>query len=203
MRKRALMLGCLIHASTILASPRAAAQTPSAPPAGALPSPVENGLSHAPEKAVGAWSTAGRDSVEKPWGLDVVFGLPTGVRLFRELTPAGDQGLEIEAFAGIYVIDPMLGGGLRWHFTPYHGECNSIILRPGVDGYVLFNPLFGLLGGNKMIGVAAVDVDLVWQHEINRRCTTEFGFKVGAGDAFSSTGSHLLPIASILFGLRF
>jgi hypothetical protein len=58
----------------------------------------------------------------KAWGADLVLGLPSGVRVFHELSTPGSWAPDLEALAGFYIIFPTAGVGLRWQFSPLHGE---------------------------------------------------------------------------------
>src|SRR5262245_50714811 len=47
------------------------------------------------------------------WSVDVVAGLPTGLRLQRAFPGDGELALLLEGFAGLEVILPMAGVGIR------------------------------------------------------------------------------------------
>jgi hypothetical protein len=151
------------------------------------------------------------DRLGNAWGIDLVLGLPAGIRVFHELGPPAYLVPELEAFAGLYLIVPMVGGGLRWQLAPLSGESNALILRPGVDGYLVENPFYHsagwFSGGPHYTGLVAADVDLVWQHHFDRYWCGELGFKVGGGFVphrrAPDTRTPVVPIGGIFLGIRY
>jgi hypothetical protein len=196
------LLSSLILCATMLGAAPVDAQTPMALDAAPLP--------FAPRDTAGADdASVWNERLGKTWGIDLMLGLPAGVRLFCELGAPTHWLPEVEAFAGLYIIVPMVGGGLRWQCTPLCGECNALVVRPGFDGYVLENPFYGsegwFGGGPHYQGMAATDVDLVWQHWFDRHWSGEIGLKVGAGAIFSAnrTRELLVPIGGLFMGFRY
>src|SRR5579862_3303588 len=78
---------------------------------------------------------------EQPWAVNLLFGFPTGVRVQRALGDGVGRDWFVEGFAGLELIYPMAGGGIRRRFTPLRGEHDGITVSPGVDVYVLYNTL--------------------------------------------------------------
>jgi hypothetical protein len=146
------------------------------------------------------------DPEPDPWHADFLLGLPTGFRLQRLLCPVGNGGLEAEGVAGLYLILPALGGGLRWHGTPLCGEHDALVFSPGVDAYLLVNPFaFGsgwFSGGPKFGGLVGGDVDVTWEHHFSNHCASELGLQLGAGVGWASRATAL-PLASLILGFSF
>lgn len=138
--------------------------------------------------------------------VNLEIGFPTGVRFQHALGEDAGRNWLIEGFAGVDVIFPMAGGGIRRRFTPVCGTHNALVLSPGVDAYILYNPLHdlgGWLSGRRSaFGLVSLDVDIFWDHTLGEHCSSQFGVKLGAGDAFGA-GQALVPIVSLVFGLRF
>src|SRR5262249_9191046 len=90
------------------------------------------------------------DSALSPWSLDVMFGLPTGIRAQRVLFEIEGRATLIEGFAGLEAIFPLAGGGLRERFTLLHKRGHDLTLSPGVSAYAVYNIFHtggGWLGG--------------------------------------------------------
>jgi hypothetical protein len=176
----------------------ASAQTPPPVQIVSSPDPVEHpSLIHgpaellAPPEASPHWGG--------PWGLDLVFGLPTGVRVQKSLSANENQTLVVEGFAGLhYVICPTLGGGIRWRWAPICGPRDALILSPGVDAYFLLVPL----NSTGAAGLVTADLDCAWRHKYSAGLVGEVGVKVGAGIAFAN-GSIGLPIVAVYTGFRY
>lgn len=137
---------------------------------------------------------------DQPWTFDFVGGLPTGVRLQRTLTPANGPALLAEGFAGLGLIFPMAGGGLRCRLPVWSGECDSLTVAPGADGYVVAVFMDGGPGG---LGLVTGDVDLSWQHRISEGWTGELGIKLGAGELFLGHKSLVVPVVAVFGGWGF
>ncbi len=137
-----------------------------------------------------------------PWELDAIFGLPTGLRLSRALS----DRLDAEVIAGAYLLDPAVGAGLRWRCIPYQGMCDALVIRPGVDGYLLVNPDafrdHWWHHRQPVIGLVGADVDAAWQHRLDSNCVLEIGAKLGTGVAFTHHPG-LVPLAGVFIGLRY
>jgi hypothetical protein len=129
------------------------------------------------------------------WSLDALVGLPTGLRAQRQL---GESAWVAEGVAGLYVILPMFGGGLRRCCTPLSGESNALCLSPGFDAYLISTGFDGKRYG----GLLSVDVDILWRHTYGKRCLGDLGVKLGAGVIGAERGA-VLPVAGLFGGLRF
>ena len=147
----------------LLGLPCAFAQSPpglAGLPGGSLPVPSDAPAGPAQHGSEPVVLVVGRET--KPRGMDLVLGLPTGVRFFGELGPREDHAPEMEGFLGLYLICPTAGIGLRWPFRPLCGQRHALVLRPGVDGYILLNPFYrgdGWLGdSNPLLALVAADV---------------------------------------------
>ena len=142
-----------------------------------------------------------------PWSVDLLLGLPTGVRVKRFFNDDAAAGWMGEGFAGFELILPMFGGGVRYAYAPWIGRYNVISISPGVDAYLLpnvyknANGFFGG-GGPSAYGLIAVDVDVSWRHVYTDAISGEFGFKIGMA-AGLNTNSPWLPVFSWFIGLHF
>jgi hypothetical protein len=97
----------------------------------------------------------------------------------------------------------MAGGGIRRRFTPFRGDRDSLRVSPGVDVYVLYNDGTGWFsGGPVATGLITADLEIFWHHAFNDRCGAQLGLNLGAGTGFRGQGV-VLPVASVIFGLRF
>lgn len=140
-----------------------------------------------------------------PWSVQLILGLPTGIRVQREID--GTDGRWIgEGFVGLEGILPMFGGGARRRLSGWGGDCDALELNFGAGAYLLLNPysLSGnsfLAGGSSSALAVLGDVELVWRHAFSG-AASEFGLRLGAGPAFGR-GWGVVPIAGIFFGLRF
>ncbi len=138
------------------------------------------------------------------WSLDFILGLPSGFRLQRSLD--SDGLWQIEGFAGLELIFPTSGVGLRRRFMPIAGSVDCLTVSPGVDAYLLYNlarnsgGFFG--GGPDFWGLFAADVEISWHHAWNAHVDGEAGIKLGAG-VVSTEPWHVLPVAGIFAGWRF
>jgi hypothetical protein len=163
--------------------------SPSAPAYDLGPVPV--GL---PPPPAGDWEDAG--------GVEVLLGLPTGVRLQGVLARHDNHAFMLEWFAGLdLLIAPTFGAGGRWSWTPVCGAHDGLALRPGLGVYYLINPLSGLLGDRAYWFVGA-DVECVWLHERKGRCC-ELGIDLGG---MAGSGPHegaALPLVSLFTRFRF
>jgi hypothetical protein len=202
MTRRTLALGILV--ALIVGSGPAAAQT--GPLLPAAPNP-----SIAPVVAGGAEPVLAADAPEprSPWAVDYIVGLPAGVRVQRFLGEEGVFNLELEGFAGLELILPTVGAGLRARLVPLCSTHNAIIISPGVDAYLLYNILHGgsgeLFGSSSAgVGLAAADIDIAWRHTFRRHGEGEFGVKLGVGAPFGhDTNGTAVPVVGLFGGWRF
>src|SRR5262249_29416028 len=111
-----------------------------------------------------------------------------------------------EAFFGFEAIFPTVGAGIRRGFTPCCGAHNAFIFSPGLDAYLLINPLVnsdGFFGGGAAVGgLFAADVGLILQHGFSADWSGELGLKLGVGVGVAETWG-VLPIFSVFAGCRF
>jgi hypothetical protein len=140
------------------------------------------------------------------WSVNLLLGLPTGVRVQRSLGDNLGRDWLVEGFAGVELIFPMAGGGIRRRFTPFCGDHDRLMVSPGVDVYVLYNSLHDgvgwFSGGPVTTGLITADLEIFWHHAFNDRCGTQLGVNLGAGTGFRGQGV-VLPVASVVFGFRF
>lgn len=161
----------------------ALAQSPAAPP------PAASDMAAPGEPAAVTAPAPG-------WSLDLLVGLPTGLRVQARL---GESAWVAEGFVGLYIIVPMAGGGVRRCFTPLSGERDALCLSPGVDVYLLMDPF-----NNKYYyGGGAADVDIFWRHTYGPCLQSDLGIKVGVGGVVGGHGGAAVPILSLFGGLRF
>jgi hypothetical protein len=180
-----------------LGLPPAAAQ---APPLGPPPPVWEVPPPAAPPAAEGP--TPATFGQQDPLGLDILLGLPTGLRLSWAVLRRENHSFSLEGVAGLYVIAPLAGVGGRFSWTPCAGRCNALAIRPGVDVWAAEIPFFGLGGGGSAWGVSG-DVEIVWCHGSGRHCG-ELGLDLGAA-AGHGRGSRwgAVPLVSVVTGWRF
>jgi hypothetical protein len=138
-----------------------------------------------------------------PWSVDLLLGLPTGVRVQRDLLGDDQVALLAEGFLGFDLLDPTLGAGARARFVVTHAAGDALFLNPGVDFYGLLGLQSGgfFSGHSDSFGLITGDVDLSWQH-----CwgdwDGELGVKLGAG-AVLGNGNGWVPVIALFGGLRF
>jgi hypothetical protein len=141
------------------------------------------------------------------WTADLLLGLPTGVRFQHTLGEDGGRNWLVEGFAGLEVIFPMAGVGLRRRFTPMSGQWDQFVISPGLDFYLLYNTFHNggsWFGGGATFEMVSADVELVWQHRLSDRCAGNVGLKLGAGYVGNENGCPvIIPLADLFFGFRF
>jgi hypothetical protein len=142
-----------------------------------------------------------------PWAVEFLLGAPLGVRLQRDVLTNEDQALVVEGFAGVEVLFPEVGGGIRYRVPLRLGGRDALVIAPGVDAYLLANPFHGggrgyLSGGTAAAGLYTLDTDLMWQHTFRLHTEGDFGIKLGAGVAEGNTWV-VIPVVSVLCGWRF
>lgn len=150
-----------------------------------------------------------------PWAMDVLLGLPTGVRVQRVLTDKG--GFLVEGFAGFnMIVFPTVGAGFRQRWTPVCTDKFAFSVSPGVDAYLITNILQnggGFLGGGPDGYVLiAGDVDLTWCVRCGDGWGSEAGLKLGVGALSDREYDHWegkrttwrwFPVVSCTFGFSF
>ncbi len=139
--------------------------------------------------------------------LDVLIGLPTAVRLQGVIFGPPNCEFMLEGVAGLEYILPLMGAGARLRFAPCRGECNALVIKPGIDGYYLVNIFQDILGGNAGAFLLGADVEIVWFHNFGS-CGGELGVDLGVlgGKSHHDDGHisiHCLPIVSFIIGFRF
>jgi hypothetical protein len=143
---------------------------------------------------------------DRRWAVDFLLGLPTEVRLQRDLLSDNGRALVVEGFAGLGAIFPEVGGGIRYRLPLRLGCQDALAIAPGADVYVLGNPFHGgsgiLSGGPATIPLFALDTDLMWQHAFSAHSEGEFGIKLGVGAAAADRAVPV-PIVSVFSGWRF
>src|SRR5262245_36220463 len=136
--------------------------------------------------------------------VDFLLRLPTGFRIQRAITE--DRLWHLEGFAGLELIFPIAGGGIRRRYEPLRGRCDALVVAPGTDVYLLYNILHDadgfLIGGGPALGVAVtLDVDVLWRHSFTECCQGQLGFKIGAGAGYAARWGPL-PVAGVFTGMR-
>lgn len=171
-------------------------QTPDDPPA--TPLPVDRG---GPADFIVPESPP---STGTGFTVDFIFGSPTGFRFQR---PVSEERIwHLEGFIGVNLIFPTAGGGLRRRYAPLRGEHDAMIVAPGFDAYLLFNPLNEksgfLIGGGPTLGFAmTADVDMMWRHTFTECLESQLGVKLGAGVGYGARWG-VLPVAAVFGGIR-
>jgi hypothetical protein len=137
------------------------------------------------------------------WSVDLLAGLPTGVRVQHSLGDDLGRDWLIEGFAGLdYVIFPMAGAGIRRRLTPFRGDHDALVISPGLGFYLLYDGIGWFGGGPSTVEMLALDVEVSWQHDFNERSGGQLGLRLGGGGVWGERGGFL-PIVSLVFGLRF
>src|SRR5262249_16729295 len=142
------------------------------------------------------------------WHVDLLLGLPGGLRAQRAL---GSSPWMIEGFAGLELIFPVLGLGVRRRFTLVEGTCNALLINPGIDVYLVAFPTSGgggLAPGSGSLGVSAggaliADVDLVWRRASGDGVESQFGLKLGAGPVAGHRAPPVMPVVGLYLGWGF
>jgi hypothetical protein len=140
------------------------------------------------------------------FGVDLLLGLPSGVRISFGPATLNTWVPALEGFAGLYLILPTAGAGLRWSLSPLTNAHDALVLRPGIDVYALDNPFDTggwLSGGSRGLGVIAGDAEFIWHHHFDWGLGGELGLKFGAGAVFSPRASGVMPIGAIFLGFHF
>jgi hypothetical protein len=138
--------------------------------------------------------------------LDVVAGLPLGLRLQTPILRGAESALAAEAFGGLYLIFPMAGAGLRYHHSVSLGGRDFLTIGPGCGVHWLHNTFssgggwFG--GGPSGWTLVGADVDLVCRRSAESGSEGYFGLKLG-GAARSGSPSLVLPIVGVFGGWQF
>jgi hypothetical protein len=144
---------------------------------------------------------------DDPWAVDGLLGVPTGIRLQRDLLSDDGRALVAEGFFGLEVICPTAGLGARCRLPLCRGECDSLVVAPGADAYILLNPFPAggrdvLFGGPAALPLFTGDVDLLWRHRWGNYGEGECGLKLGAG-AVRGDSWVVIPVASLIGGWCF
>jgi hypothetical protein len=197
-----LCLGVVWAASVI---PRASAQSPELFQSGVFAGSAMPPALTEPVAPLPIQPANGPERLGETWGMDLVFGLPTGLRVQGFLGSTEGSGPVVEGFAGLYAIFPMIGGGFRWQGKPWCGAHDALIISPGIDANLLINPLSydGWFGSPRHVGsLFGTDLDCLWRHRYGSRCTGDLGLKLGVGFA-GFNKSVVVPIAGVFGGFRF
>jgi hypothetical protein len=139
------------------------------------------------------------------WHTDLLLGLPTGLRVQAVLGDDGRHAFVTEAFAGLSLIFPTLGGGVRYRFTPICDHGDVFRISPGIDGYGIFwsgsgDSYLGFPSGSA--GAVIADVDFSWEHTWER-LGAEVGFKVGVGALFTNHETYPAGVLALYGGFKF
>jgi hypothetical protein len=173
-----------------------------------LPLPWETGLAcpaPAPETGAVPEGPAQTPALvqQQALGTELLFGLPTGVRVQGALARQDNHSFLVEGFAGLYLLAPLIGGGGRFSYTPLCGKQNALVVSPGLDGYYLVNPFRDLFGGRAGAAVLGADLECLWFHDCTGRGGWEVGLDLGCLVGKGSDGWAGVPIISVIGGLRF
>jgi hypothetical protein len=140
-----------------------------------------------------------------PWQVDLLIGLPSGVRVQRELIPGR---IWAEAGAGVYVIVGTAFVGLRGEGRIFESASTALLVRPGVDAYYVQGFIDHDRGGHyfnsntESLGAVAIDIDFQWRQRWTRRFHGLATFKIGAGCTFGSV-IYPFPILGVGIGGNF
>lgn len=146
-------------------------------------------------------------SALSPWSLDVMLGLPTGLRAQYVLDEREGRATLVEGFAGLEAIFPIVGGGLRERFTLYHRRESALTFSPGVGAYGLYNIFhssggwFG--GGPTWAPMVTADMDLAWRRPCREGTERVFGLKLGVGALRGGDNWSVIPFVGLFGGWRF
>jgi hypothetical protein len=178
--------------------------TAQAPPLD-LSTPPEALWTPAPKSAMDGALSNPIDLPSEHLHTDLLIGLPTGVRVQALLGDDGRHAFVAEVFAGLTIIFPTLGGGIRYRFTPLHDGSDVFRISPGIDGYGLFwsgggDSYIGIQSGSA--GVVTADVDFAWEHTWER-LGAEVGLKVGVGAVFTNHETYPAPVLAFYGGFKF
>lgn len=145
-------------------------------------------------------------AVAHDWSAELLFGLPTGLRAQHRLGVDGTSPWLVEGFLGFELIFPGVGGGVRRRLEVLQGERHSLVISPGVDGYVFYNTFYTdrcrCRREYPVLGMAAADVDFIWQHRVCDSWDGMLGLKLGAGVA-GGNGVGVLPLVAVFAGWCF
>jgi hypothetical protein len=141
---------------------------------------------------------------DRLWSIDLLLGLPTGVRVQRAFDDhVTNRGWEAEGFLGLEIIIPTIGGGLR-RKTGLGGILpDEFFVAPGVDAYLMLNPDQRLLSGDAAHLLLTGDIDIGWRHPLSRGGSGEFGVKLGAGVWLGTDNGGVLPVVAMFGGWHF
>jgi hypothetical protein len=128
-----------------------------------------------------------------PWAVDVLFGLPLGIRAQRVLGTDSDGLFRLEAFVGTYIIIPTVGAGLRMNLPCIRGDHLQFIVAPGIDVYqtIVDHPFL------------AGDVDLVWRRDLANGFQGEWGVKLGYTVEVGGSRHFQAPLIAFFGGFEF
>lgn len=145
-----------------------------------------------------------RDPPADTWAVDVLLGLPAGVRAQRVLGEDVNDGWVAEGFVGMnHVFFPSVGTGLRRSFVVLQCEHSAFFASPGVDAYLLYNTFqkaSGWLGGGpSTYGLLTADIDIGHVSQYEGQRSSRVGVKLGLGTT-TVYGSRSLPVGSMYFG---
>jgi len=129
------------------------------------------------------------------WSVDLLIGLPTGVRVQRAIQD--DPSWVVEGVVGLEAIFPVFGGGVRRRFTVVTADCEEFLVSPGIDAFLALSPSDDLFGSSAVPLIVA-DVDLAWRHHFTLGNCGEIGLKVGLGVGFG-----VIPQVALYGGWRF
>ncbi|MGK5085160.1 hypothetical protein WDW37_17875 [Bdellovibrionota bacterium FG-1] len=141
---------------------------------------------------------------ENNWvGLDLMIGLPTGLR--AQFFPYKNKLLNV-ALEGVYGADGLsatYGGGVRVQFRVVSGAKNALIISPGVDIYISpTDP--GFFGHYGTWYYVATDADIEWLHQFGDHWAFELGTKLGGQLQIQADGNvRPLPVVSLFTGIRY
>jgi hypothetical protein len=92
--------------------------------------------------------------------LDFMLGTISGARLQYRLGDLPDSGWMAEGVAGLLVIFPTVGAGVRYRGIIHEGKANSLSIEPGADVYAFY--AFDFFSNSATGGAAlGFDVDLL------------------------------------------
>jgi hypothetical protein len=140
------------------------------------------------------------------WHVDLMLGLPGGVRVQRNLC---EGPWMLEGFVGLeLIILPAVGVGVRRQCVFVEGTCNALLINPGLDIYGCYVPgSIGFLHGGDPARVAVggiADVDIVWRHTLSDGADVHFGLKLGVGAVtVPHGGSGPVGVAALYVGWGF
>ncbi len=142
------------------------------------------------------------DALRRGVSVQLIAGLPSGVRVGVPFAAGHHWYAQAEAFAGGVVLPgpiaavetvSMVGGGGRWVWeVTRDGDPHALLVGPGLGAHYV-------TGGDRSTAIGIADVTLGWVPDRLRRGCFELGVDLGLG--FNNRG--VIPIDGLYAGFHF